>query len=91
MVSCSFIHLCCIRAHLWRIWKRLMEKISTSTIFGNEIAGLLKKKPEDEEYDDDDDDDTKIVKSRKSEFSRGELRARRKSRGIMYSEPLDYC
>ena len=35
-------------------------KISTSTIFGNEIAGLLKKKPEDEEYD---DDDTKIQKS----------------------------
>ena len=25
-------------------------KISTSTIFGHEIAGLLKKKPEDEEY-----------------------------------------
>ena len=38
-------------------------------------------------------DDTKIAKSRKSEFSRGELRARRKSWGICIAWywPLDYC
>ena len=44
-------------------------------------------------YDDDDDDDTKIVKSRKSQFSRGELRARRKSWGVCIARywPVDYC
>ena len=42
---------------------------------------------------DDDDDDTKIVKSRKSQFSRGELRARRKSWGVCIARywPVDYC
>ena len=40
-----------VRAHLWRIWRRLVEKqISASTIFGKENL-LAKKKPEDEEYD----------------------------------------
>ena len=60
-----------------------MKKINASTVFGKEIAGLLKKKPEDEEYY----EDTKIAKSR------GELRARRKSWGICIARywHLDCC
>ena len=62
------------------------EKINASTAPGKELAGLKKKK---KNYD----DDTKIAKSRKCEFSRGELRARRKSWGICIARywPLDYC
>ena len=62
------------------------EKINASTVSGKEIAGLKKKKMKNN-YDYDG------KKSRKSEFSRGELRARRKSWGICIARywPVDYC
>ena len=54
------------------------REISASTGSDKEIAGQKKKN-----YDDYDDYDvTKIAKSRKREFSSGELRAHRKSLGI---------
>jgi hypothetical protein len=52
------------------------ENIRISTGSGKEIAGLLKKMVMMK------NDDMIIVKSRTSEFPRGELRARMKSLGI---------
>jgi hypothetical protein len=52
------------------------REISASTGSDKEIAGLKKN----DDYDDY--DVTKIAKSRKREFSSGELRAHRKSLGI---------
>ena len=64
--------------------------MNASTASGKELAGLKKKK---NNYYDDDYDDSKTAKSRKSEFSGGELKARRKSWGICIARywPLHYC
>ena len=59
------------------------EKISASPGSGKEIAGLLMMMMMMINDDDDDEyDDTKVLKSRRSGFSRGKLKAGRNELGL---------
>ena len=54
------------------------EKFSASPGSSKEIAGFT----EEDDDDNDDDDDTKVLKSRRSGFSRGKLEAGRNELGL---------
>ena len=66
-----------VRAHLHRLWRRLVKKISAEAFSGKEIAGLLKKMMMMKNMM-----TRKIVKFRMRGFSRGKLEAGMNELGI---------